>query len=244
MVTTEVDLDGHPRIVGARVDMGAYENQTPPATHTLTVISAHGGTDPGTETANHGADLSQRVTNSPVAAGVGTQYVCTAGAVVSNAYTQVSPTNITLTLTNVATLTWQWQTQYDLSTATNGSGSVTAADGWYASGASTVLTATAAANWSFSHWSGETNGCGIADNVITALMTQARSITANFAYDPPTTPSTRYVDDDSTDPLSPYTNAAHAAVTIQDAVDVSVSNDLILVAEGIYDTGGRAVRIP
>ena len=113
----------------------------------------------------------------------GTQYVCTAGAVAGNDYTQVSPTNVTLTLTNDATLTWQWQTQYGLTTATNGSGSVTDADGWYASGATTVLTATAAANWHFSHWSGDTNGCGIAANVITAAMTRARTITANFAID-------------------------------------------------------------
>ena len=60
---------------------------------------------------------------------------------------------------------------------------MTDADGWYASGASTVLTATAAANWHFRHWSGDTNGCGIAGNVITAAMTRARSITANFAID-------------------------------------------------------------
>ena len=62
-------------------------------------------------------------------AGSGTQYVCTAGAVVGNAYTQVNPTNVTLTLTNDATLTWQWQTQYELSTGTNGSGSVTTPTG-------------------------------------------------------------------------------------------------------------------
>ena len=122
--------------------------------HTLTVESTHGGTDPGTETADYNTALSQYVTNSPVSGGVGTQYVCTAGTVAGNAYTQVNPTNVTLTLTNDATLTWQWQTQYDLATATNGSGSVTDADGWYDSGASTVLTATAAANWHFSHWSG------------------------------------------------------------------------------------------
>ena len=120
------------------------------------------------------------MTNSPVAAGVGTQYVCMAGTVVSNDYTQVSPTNITLTLTNDATLTWQWQTNYWLTTATNGSGSVTDADGWYASGASTVLTATAATHWQFSHWSGDTNGCGIAGNELTAEMTRIRSITADF----------------------------------------------------------------
>ena len=40
---------------------------------------------------------------------------------------------------------------------------------------------------------------------------------------------------------SPYTNAAHAAQTIQAAVDVSVSNDLILVSAGTYDTGSRVV---
>ena len=43
---------------------------------------------------------------------------------------------------------------------------------------------------------------------------------------------TRYVDDDSADPQSPYTNAAHAAVTIQEAIDVSETNDLILGTHG------------
>ena len=52
---------------------------------------------------------------------------------------------------------------------------------------------------------------------------------------------TRYVDDDSASPQSPYTNAAHAATTIQAAVDVSVSNDVILVSAGTYDTGTRVV---
>jgi len=53
---------------------------------------------------------------------------------------------------------------------------------------------------------------------------------------------TRYVDDDSANPQSPYTNAAYAATTIQAAVDVSVSNDLILVSAGLYDTGSRAAN--
>jgi len=241
VVITSVDLDGSNRIVGARVDMGAYEFQGEPATHTLTVVSAHGGTDPGTETADYGTALSQSVTNSPVSDGVGTQYVCTAGTVVSNDFTQVNPTNVTLTLTNNATLTWQWQTEYELTTGTNGSGSVTDADGWYASGASTVLTATATAHWSFTHWSGDTNGCGIADNVITAEMTRARSITASFAQTSPAGGVIRYVDDDSADPQSPYISAGHAATSIQDAVDVSEPNDLILVSAGVYDTGTRIV---
>jgi parallel beta-helix repeat protein len=151
--------------------------------YTLTVSSGHGGAHPGTETADYGTAVSQWVTNSPVSGGVGTQYVCTAAQVAGNDFTQVSPTNVTLTLTNDATLAWQWQTEYRLSTATNGNGSVTAADGWYAAGGSTTLTATAGANWHFTGWTGDTNGCGMAGNVITAAMTQARAITANFAID-------------------------------------------------------------
>jgi hypothetical protein len=51
---------------------------------------------------------------------------------------------------------------------------------------------------------------------------------------------TRYVDVDGGDPQSPFTNALNAAVTIQDAVDVSQDDDLILVADGIYEAGERA----
>jgi len=36
----------------------------------------------------------------------------------------------------------------------------------------------------------------------------------------------------------PYTSWANAANNIQDAVDASVSNDLVLVADGVYDSGG------
>ena len=95
-------------------------------TYELTVESEHGGASPGTVTTNWGAALSQYVTNSPVAGGVGTQYVCWAGVVAGNTYTQVSPTNVTLTLTNTATLTWAWKTQYDLTVSAGANGSVVA----------------------------------------------------------------------------------------------------------------------
>jgi hypothetical protein len=50
-----------------------------------------------------------------------------------------------------------------------------------------------------------------------------------------------YVDEHSPMPLPPYSDWITAAATIQDAVDVSRAGDLILVTNGVYQKGGRAV---
>ena len=149
----------------------------------LTVQSAHGGASPGNTTVPAGTLLTERIVNSPVVNGA-TQYLCTGASVAGNDFSLVSSTNVTLTLTNNASLIWNWQTLYRLTTAVSGSGTVTPG-GWQISGASVVLTATAGSTAHFVGWSGNTTGCLIAGNVLTAPMTQARSITATFATGAP-----------------------------------------------------------
>jgi hypothetical protein len=60
-----------------------------------------------------------------------------------------------------------------------------------------------------------------------------------FAVNAPAT--LLYVDVNSTNPVPPYTNWSTAATNIQDAVDVSSVSDLILITNGIYQSGGRLV---
>ncbi|HEY9173139.1 MAG TPA: choice-of-anchor Q domain-containing protein [Verrucomicrobiae bacterium] len=52
----------------------------------------------------------------------------------------------------------------------------------------------------------------------------------------------RYVDVNNPNPATPYTTWATAANVIQHAVDAAAAGDEIVVTNGLYATGGRAVR--
>lgn len=147
----------------------------------LVVASAHGTPIPpaGTNYFDQGTQLTSTVT-SPDNQGA-TQYVCTGWTGTGSVPTQGTGTNVTFTITNDSSIVWQWVTNYWLATAASGPGEVDVASQWCALGTNVEVTATPSNHWHFTAWSGDTNGCAIAGNRITAQMDRPRAISAGFS---------------------------------------------------------------
>jgi len=157
-------------------------------THTLEVISAHGGADPavGTHTNDYGTDLTCRVTNSAVYDGVlATQYLCTGWALTghtdTNGLSAGTGTNVVMVHTNDAVLTWQWQTNYWLDVTDGGvSGGVSVADGWFLAGTNVSILAVASNGYELAYWSGDVPPANTNDDPLELVMDRPRAVTANF----------------------------------------------------------------
>ena len=151
-------------------------------TFNLVVTNEHGTAVPsGTTTFDYGSSTNCSLIDSPVLNGM-TQYICRGWTGSGSVPVSGNSTNFNISsITNNSSVTWLWTTNYFLATNVSGYGSINVTNGWYVAGSNASITATPSNGWHFAAWTGDTNGCTISSNQITAPMTQARSITAGFA---------------------------------------------------------------
>ncbi len=148
----------------------------------LVVSSAYAGAVPpkGTNTYERNTSVSAAVTNSPIVLGT-TQYVCrgwtgTGSVPASGATTNAGP----LLLANDSVITWLWRTNFWLDVGYTGAGSLSTGDRWLACATNLQVVATPSNHWRFIQWTGQTNGCAVASNVISISMAVPRAITGVF----------------------------------------------------------------
>lgn len=231
------DLDGNPRVVGAGVDLGAYELQsntvslTTSATPTPLGIPVPYGY--GTRHLITGTTTTNSIA-SPVEETNGTRWACTGWS--GTGSVQYGTTNVLIvTIEQDSTLNWLWQIEYFLGITLGGCGTVDKESGWFPAGVVNV-TALQTTNCFFRQWTGDVPAGHERDNPLALPLDQPRAIAAEFR-----SPVVHYVDSASLNAQPPYTSWETAAVTIQDAVDASEAHDTVLVADGVYSNGGRAL---
>jgi len=144
----------------------------------LTVNSLRGSPLPnGINTYGWSTPLTCTVAGSPVTAGM-TQYVCSGWTGTGSVPASGSGTNTSFVFTNTSSLTWNWLTYYRLSATAGLNGTITATNGWYLSGTTTVISARANTNYHFTGWTGDLVSTN-SPQVLT--MDRGYAVTANFA---------------------------------------------------------------
>lgn len=146
---------------------------------TLTVNSPYRSPTPPTGT-NWLIRNSRQLCTAPTVTDGGTQYVCRGWTGTISVPSSGSSNSISFNLTNDSAISWLWRTNFLLTTTTSGGGTVNNTGGWYADGSSVGMGATPLSGHAFLGWTGDTNGCIVNGTGITAPMTAARSIRAQF----------------------------------------------------------------
>jgi hypothetical protein len=149
----------------------------------LEVSSLYGDPVPGVGTNyyDYGTAIPCAVTNSPVQDN-DVRYVCLGWTGWGSVWPG-SGTNTQIILTNNSGIVWQWKTQFWMTAIASMGGSVSISNGWQDQGSSVVITATAYPHYYFAGWNGQTDGCSVVSNQITAPMDRPREITALFELD-------------------------------------------------------------
>ena len=173
------DFHGDARTLGSAPDMGGYES---PSQYTLAVIVTGSGTvtkNPNKSTYNDGEQVTLMATPNS-----GYSFSSWSG----DAGGSTNPLNVTMSGNKniTANFTQNPPTQFTLTVNVTGSGTVTKNPNksTYNDGEQVTLTATPAAGYSFSNWSGDLSST---TNPTTITINGTKNVTANFIYSPPIT---------------------------------------------------------
>jgi hypothetical protein len=152
--------------------------------HSLLVTSRYGNATPpvGTNLFDYGSLVTCRVTNSPVAAGNGTQYVAYGWTGAGSVPASGAATNVAVTLTNNSSIAWLWSTQYWVAASDGGGGSVNWTGSWVDAGGVVALTALPQSGFLFDRWTGDV-APGQTNALLSITADVPRSVQALFAVD-------------------------------------------------------------